>query len=128
MNRSFRLGLALLAATSMVALAVAGGAAAGKEYEPFVTDFPKAATPVEPYRPFATDFGIAPRPAGGTVTLEAKAAQGSTGRAWGDVALGGGLGVAVAVLVAAAALAVRSPRLRGDRHHSSLEPHAAPPR
>ncbi len=127
MNRSMRVRLAALATVSLVALA-AGGAASAERFEPFVTDFPRVTTPVEPFRPFATDFGIAPRPAGEGLTLPAGPSQPSTGRAWGDVALGSGLGIAFAALVSVAALAFRAGRLRGARRHGVFEPQAAPPR
>ena len=130
MNRSIRMGLAALATVSVVALAGVGTAAAADKYVPFVTDFPKGDTPAEAYRPFATDFGIAPRPGGGgfVVHARAQAEQPPAGRAWGDVALGGALGMAAAGLVAAAALGVRSARLRAGRRPGSLEPQGVQPR
>lgn len=131
MNRSLRIRLAALATVAMVAL-VSAAVAAAEDYEPFVTDFPKGPAPVEPYRPFVTDFGIEPRAGGGGFTSHARASQADrawTGEAWGDVALGGAIGIAFAALVAAAGLGVRSARQRGgSRQGVALEPQGTSPR
>jgi hypothetical protein len=125
MKHSLTTRLATLAALSAVALPTAGTAGADDGFVPFVTDFPKAEAPAEPYRPFATDFGIGPRAGGGGFVVNARGhSDDASGRAWGDVALGGALGIGLAGLVAAAALG--GARLRGDRRRAGLEPQAAP--
>jgi hypothetical protein len=112
-----------LVAAAVVAAAVIGaapGTAATTRFQPFVTDFPRAAAqlPVQ-FIPFATDFGISRRAPDGGFTVGATPAPisiGGDGLDWGDVGVGAGLGVGFASLLAAGALAVgrrRSAKLLG---------------
>lgn len=118
--------LRITLAVFVTALAVIPAAAAGGEYTPFVTDFPKAqpgsdAEKIEGYVargyvPFVSDFP-APRPGsdaykitGAVTRTPAVTVSESPTIAWGDFGIGLAVGLGLAGLLAAAALAARSRR------------------
>jgi hypothetical protein len=117
MMGSIRKRLVAVVAGVIALGAVGSGAAATHEYQPFVTDFPKADTYAPAaFIPGVTDFGLAKREPGGTFVVGAVAPTkpvGNSGLDWGDVGAGAGMGIAFTVLVAAAAVGIARRRSTG---------------
>jgi hypothetical protein len=117
MMGSIRKRLVAVIAVVIALCAVGSGAAATREYRPFVTDFPKA----DSYAPAAfipgvTDFGVAERQPGGSFVVGALAPTkpvGNGGLDWGDVGAGAGMGIAFTVLIAGGAVAIARRRSTG---------------